>query len=65
MWSGYRPAGRAVEVEYWSTLTIRGRRDVAEEEEAVEKGGTFALLLADQTDCSVLGKRLSLSLPHQ
>lgn len=28
-------AGRSVEVEYWSTLTTRGRRDVAREEEVI------------------------------
>lgn len=47
-----------MEVEYWSTLTMRGRRDVAREEEVtvveVEKG--FVLLchfLTDETNRSL------------
>lgn len=38
--------GRPVEVEYWSTLSTRGRRDVAGEEEAAEvEKVAIALLL--------------------
>jgi len=49
---------RSVEIEYWSTLTTKGRRDVAREEEAmaseVEKGFvSLCSFLADETNCNL------------
>lgn len=59
-----------MEVEYWSTLTTRGRRDVAGEEEVivteVEKGVVLLCrFLADETNPQSVGNTFLLSLPHQ